>query len=79
MRHLYFLITVFICLNLIYGKECDFSNQFNNKYNHYSNDQIKRFKICGERCSGTTFLTRLIKTNFPGLVEEFGYGHKHGS
>lgn len=77
MKHLYLISIIFISSHFIYGEDWEFPSEFNNEYNHYSNGQIKRFKICGERCSGTNFLSCLIQRNFSGLVEEFAYGHKH--
>jgi hypothetical protein len=39
-------------------------------------NQIKKFVILGERCSGTNFLEEVIKTNFD-LDYTYEYGNKH--
>ena len=48
-------------------------------YSFSSGKNIKRFKVCGERCSGTNYAAYLVKKNFPSLVEvgPHTYGHKH--
>lgn len=61
----------FIILSSLYG------NEFDNRYNHYAKNQIKRFVICGERCSGTNFLYHIIARNFPHLVYAAGFGTTH--
>ena len=50
---------------------------FENPYNLRSEDTIERFHLLGERCSGTNFLTVLMKENFPLITRSFEYGHKH--
>ena len=54
-----------------------YSNEFDNNYNHYNGNQIKYFKVFGERCSGTNFLSRLVRTNVPELSKKRSFGHKH--
>ena len=45
---------------------------------NFSRAEPKRFKIYGERCSGTNFICGLIKNNFPHLEEERLYNwEKH--
>lgn len=55
-----------------------FSLDFSNDHNHFLATKITQFKICGERCSGTNFLTSLVAKNFPSLYcSNHKYGHKH--
>jgi hypothetical protein len=56
----------------------EFDNQFN-RYPTKSKSGIKRFKICGERCTGTNYLHHLIGKNFPELSStgKSEYGQKH--
>ena len=41
----------------------DFS--FFNEYNHYSESEIEKIRLMGERCSGTTYIHGLLVNNFP--------------
>jgi len=52
---------------------------FENEYNHFSGNQLKRFKVCGERCSGTNYIMHLLHANFPELkhTQQLEFGHKH--
>ena len=76
------LVSKFIC-TLIILSVCVtnnlFGSEFDNEYNHYSGVTLKRLKICGERCSGTNFVTHLIQKNFPDLrhTDCLEFGQKH--
>jgi len=52
---------------------------FENEWNKSDGSSIYRFKVCGERCSGTNYLKHLILRNFSGLrhTKPLEYGHKH--
>src|ERR1700722_3747606 len=71
-RVFYLLFSLLIC-NLLAAVN------FDNEYNHCSGGEIKRFKVCGERCSGTNFLVQLLHKNFPSLGQDGTdeFGHKH--
>jgi hypothetical protein len=68
-----FSICLLFSLNTLSG------SQFDSKFNHSSVGEIKRIKVCGERCSGTNFLVELLHANFPTLERTgmFDFGHKH--
>lgn len=55
------------------------ASPFDNKYNHYEGEEIKRYKVCGERCTGTNFLDKLLQANFPSIsrVGRSEFGQKH--
>ena len=56
---------------------CEDPSAFSNDYNHYSGEKITRFQICGERCSGTSFVHHLLQDNFPLVKPTSDYGWKH--
>lgn len=69
-----------MCLSVFllpFFSEFLFGVEFHNEYNHYSGNEIKKFKVCGERCSGTNFLSALVDSNFLELENTLAYGHKH--
>jgi hypothetical protein len=71
---------VYVCILLvIFSLDALSGSQFDNKYNHFGGEKITRFKICGERCSGTNFVMHLLHANFPNFRETsmFEFGHKH--
>lgn len=57
---------------------------FENPFNKFTGDKIKEIAVIGERNTGSTFLKRLIKHNFPEIkicdnikYENNEYSHKH--
>jgi hypothetical protein len=64
---------VLFCLHTLTGAG------FDNEYNKAARNEIKRLKICGERCSGTNFVDYLLQRNFPTIqpVDLLEYGSKH--
>lgn len=38
---------------------------FENSFNHFSGNSLKKVTVIGERCSGTNYISGLIKSNFP--------------
>ncbi len=38
---------------------------FFNEYNHYSESEIQKIRVMGERCSGTMYIQGLLTNNFP--------------
>lgn len=75
-RFLFILSAIFsiICCGLN-------ASLFLNGYTHKSGSEIHEIKVCGERCSGTTFLRDLMFENFPVIdVHTHGshrFGYKH--
>lgn len=67
--------TLILIVILISKNIC--ASEFDNNYNHCYGNKIKYFKVFGERCSGTNFLSRLIRSNFPELSKQRRFGHKH--
>ena len=54
-----------------------FAIDFDNSYNHYYGNKIKYFRIFGERCSGTNFITHLVEANCNEINDFALFGHKH--
>ena len=47
-----------------------YGTAFDSEYNHCSQKEIKNFKVCGERCSGTNFPSLSYKGDFDFAPDE---------
>jgi len=67
-----------IYLFLVIPMVCSALN-FESEWNKKGIEPIRKFMVCGERCSGTNYLKHLIARNFPLLSPPIAleYGHKH--
>jgi hypothetical protein len=52
-------------------------SNFYHPASHRSNNQIIEYNVLGERCSGTSFVTALLKANFPTIKHSQRFAHKH--
>ena len=61
--NVFFKMVMFVSCFFIDCSADDFS--FFNEYNHYSESEIEKIRLMGERCSGTTYIHGLLVNNFP--------------
>lgn len=69
--------TLFCLFVIFFQCGTSFSLQFQNQYNQFGRTRLSKFKILGERCSGTTFISSLIEENCPELESTSKFGDKH--